>query len=51
MDKLIIIIDEEGKLESVLSNSEVDIRVLHKGVNDREIDTAQMTLDEVEIEN
>ena len=51
MQKIVIILQNDGKLESVLSNNEVDIEVLKRDVDDRKIDIAQGTLDEVEIED
>jgi hypothetical protein len=50
MTKLVIILKNDGKLESVLCNDEIDIIVLKQGINDKQIDTYQSTLDEVEIE-
>lgn len=50
MDTIKIIIDEKGKLESVLADGETNIQVLKRGVNDDAIDEFEAILDVVEID-
>lgn len=51
MDTIKIILDERGRLDSVLSDGESNIQVLKRGVNDDAIDEFEATLDVVELEN
>lgn len=50
MENLKIILNEKGQLESLLSNSELDIQILKRGLNDIEIDEAEATLDIIEFD-
>jgi len=47
MTQIVIIIDEEGKFETALTDSEVSCKVLRRGVNDNEIDEAECNLEEL----
>jgi hypothetical protein len=49
MTTVAIILAHDGSLDAVLSNSEVDVLVFKKGVDDDKIDVAERTLDEVDV--
>jgi len=49
MEILKIILNEDGKLDSVLSEGEVNVEVLRRGANDAKIDEFESILDSVEI--
>lgn len=50
MTKIAIIINEDGVFDTVLGDSEIDVVVLKRGTDDRQIDKAEGELTEVEYE-
>ena len=49
MQTIKIILTEDGQLDSVLSDDEVNLEVLTRGIQDNEIDAAEISLDVVDI--
>lgn len=50
MDTIKIIVDEKGKLQSILTDSEINIQVLKRGKDDAAIDEVEAALEEVDFE-
>jgi hypothetical protein len=50
MSKINIVIDENGRLESVFSNNEIDLKILKRGIDDTEVDFIEETMDELDLD-
>jgi hypothetical protein len=49
MTKVVIVLDAEGNFEAVLTDSEIEVKVLKRESDDNEIDKAESELEQVEI--
>lgn len=52
MSKVVIIIDKEGKLESVYADDELSVKVLQKGIDpnvDTKIDALDQQMEQIEL--
>ena len=48
MTQITVILNEDGKFETVLSDSEVNLKVLRRGTDDNDIDVAETVLEAIE---
>jgi hypothetical protein len=47
MTRVVIVLDAEGVYQSTYADSEVSVEVLKRGADDKAIDAAEQSLDEV----
>lgn len=47
MTKIVIVLKDDGTYDTAYADVEVDVSVLRRGENDREIDAAENALEEV----
>ena len=48
MTKVVIILTEDGTFENVLTDSEVDVKILKRGTDDARIDRAEVDMEVAE---